>query len=85
MIPKTTGKSAANEPTNFQTSQAIKIKKLSNINDLMNNEERKDTKKCLVVQKSMENEFNPENPRFVTNLRNALKTEFNSFRITDKV
>ena len=68
-----------------QSSHADKIKKLSNINDLITNEERKDTKKCLVVQKSRENEFNPENPRFVTNLRYALKTEFNSFRVADKV
>ena len=68
-----------------QSSHADKVRKLSNINDLITNEERKDTKKCLVVQKSRENEFNPENPRFVTNLRYALKTEFNSFRIADKV
>ena len=38
-----------------------------------------------MVQKSRENDFNPENPRFVTNLRYALKTEFNSFRIAYKV
>ena len=43
------------------------------------------TKKYLVVQKSRENELNPENPRFVTNLSYKLKTEFNSFRIADKV
>ena len=46
---------------------------------------RKEDQKCLVVQKSRENEFNPENPRFVTNLRYALKTEFNSFRTANKV
>ena len=85
MTPKTTGKSVANDPTNFQTSQAMLIRKLSNINDLMTDEERKDTKKCLVVQKSRENEFNPENPRFVTNLKYSLKTKFNSFKIADKV
>ena len=51
----------------------------------MTDEERKDTKKCLVVQKSRENEFSPEKPRFVTNMRYALKTEFNSFRIAGEV
>ena len=68
-----------------QSSHADKVRKLSNINDLMTDEERKDTKKCLVVQKSRENEFNPENPRFVTNLKYSLKTKFNNFKIADKV
>ena len=68
-----------------QSSHADKIRKLSNKNDLMTDEERKDTQKCLVVQKSRENKFNPENPRIVTNLKYALKTEFNSFRNADKI
>ena len=68
-----------------QSSHADKVRKLSNINDLMTDEERKDTKKCLVVQKSRENEFNPENPRFVTNLKYSLNTKFISFKIADKV
>ena len=46
---------------------------------------KKTQKKCMVVQKSRENEINPENPIFVIKLRNALKTEFKSFRIADKV
>ena len=57
---------------------------MANIDDLMSDKERRDIGYCLKIQKSRENAVNPMNPRFVTNLRYALKSHANKFRISDK-
>ena len=62
-------------PGNHQTSHAEKIKQMSNINDLLTEGDRKNIPHCLDIQKTRQAEFNTENPRFVTNLKYALKSE----------
>ena len=58
---------------------------MANIDDLIRDKERKDIAHCLKMQKSRENAMNPMNPRFATNLKYALKSHANKFRISDKV
>ena len=72
-------------PGNHQTSHAEKIKKMSNIDDLLTECDRKNIAHCLDIQKTREAEINTENPRFVTNLKYALKTEFNKFAVSERV
>ena len=68
-----------------QSSHAEKIRKMANIDDLINDKERKVIAYCLKIQKSRENAVNPMNPRFLTNLKYALKSHTNKFRISDKI
>ena len=72
-------------PGNHQTNHAEKIKKLSNINDLLTEGDRKNIPHCLDIQKTREAKINTENPRFVTNLKYALKTEYNKFAVSERV
>ena len=72
-------------PGNHQTSHAEKIKKMSNIDNLLTERDRKNIPHCLDIQKRREAEINTENPRFVTNLKYALKTEYNKFAVSERV
>ena len=58
---------------------------MSNIDDLLTERDRKNIPHCLDIQKTREAEINTENPRFVTNLKYALKTEFNKFAVSERV
>ena len=72
-------------PGNHQTSHAEKIKKMSNIDDLLTEGDRKNIPHCLDIQKTRQAEINIENPRFVTNLKYALKSEYNKFALSERV
>ena len=55
--------------------------RLSNIDDLLTEQDHRNIKLCLETQKVREDQLNTENPRFVNNLKYSLKPEFNSFRV----
>ena len=70
---------------NHRTGHAQKVKKMSNIDDLLTEDDRNNIPHCLYIQKTREAKMNTENPRFVTNLKYALKTEYNKFAVTERV
>ena len=70
---------------NHRTGHAEKVKKTSYIDDLLTEDDRNNIPHCLHIQKTREAEMITENPRFVTNLKYALKTEYNKFAVSERV
>ena len=58
---------------------------MSNIDDLLTEDDINNIAHCLDIQKTREAKMNSENPRFVTNLKYALKTEYNKFAVSERV
>ena len=69
---------------NHRTGHAEKVKKMSNIDDLLREDDRNNNLHCLDIQKTREAKTNTEKPRFVTNLKYALKTEYNKFAVSER-
>ena len=69
---------------NHRTGHAEKVKKMSNIDDLLTENDRNNIIHCLDIQKTREDKMNTENPRFVTNLKYALTTEYNKFAVSER-
>ena len=70
---------------NHRTGYAEKLKKMSNIDNLLTEDDRNNIPHCLDIQKTREAKMNTENPRFVTNLKYALKTEYKKFAVSERV
>ena len=70
---------------NHRTGHAEKVRKMSNIDHLLTEDDRNNIAHCLDIQKIREAKMNTENPRFVTNLKYALSTEYNKFVISERV
>ena len=58
---------------------------MSNIDDLLTEDDRNNIPHCLDIQKTREAKMNAENHRFVTNLKYALKNEYNKFAVFERV
>ena len=58
--------------------------RLSNIDDLLSEQDRRNIKLCLETQRVTEEQINKENPRFVNSLKYSLKPEYNYFNVKGK-
>ena len=58
---------------------------MSNIDDLLTEDDRNNIPHCLDIQKTREARMNTENHRFVTNPKYGLKTEYNKFAVSERV
>ena len=61
-----------------------KATRLSNIDDLLCEQDRQNFKFCLETQRVREEQINRENPRFANSLKYSLKPEYNNFNAKGK-
>ena len=67
-----------------QCQTTVAAIRLSNIDDLLSEQDHINIKLCLETQKIREDQLITESPRFVNNLKYSLKPEFNSFKVEGK-